>query len=191
MLPRIWDEKSSGREPNVLSYLLRRDPGGITNGRKGAGRAIPRAFVLRRPSDAGPLILGRSLAPGRHPKPFTTAVHPLSWEIGSRGWRAVIPFHASVLPVARDENAFSAGGPLWSDARRVEAKRDEGARANSRESARHQDWPQQLLGEAFDPRGEVHGRATVKVEPVGGADVANELTEMQANPESNLGAVGI
>ena len=37
--------------------------------------------------------------------------------------------------MARDENAFSAGGPLWSDARRVEAKRDEGARANSREGA--------------------------------------------------------
>jgi len=32
---------------------------------------LPRAFVLRRLSDAGPLILGRSLAPGRHPKPFT------------------------------------------------------------------------------------------------------------------------
>ena len=32
---------------------------------------LARGFVLRRLSDAGPLILGRSLAPGRHPKPFT------------------------------------------------------------------------------------------------------------------------
>src|SRR6516162_2163282 len=121
--------------------------------------------------------------------------------MGRIGWKAAIPFPASVLRMARKR-----APPWWSDlfgqteylfrleatAHRVEAERDEGARANSRESARHQDWPQQLLGEAFDPRGEVHGRADHrKVEPVGGADIAkSDLTEMQADPGSNLGSVG-
>src|SRR6516225_385634 len=121
--------------------------------------------------------------------------------MGRIGWKAAIPFPASVLRMARKR-----APPWWSDlfgqteylfrleatAHRVEAERDEGARANSRESARHQDWPQQLLGEAFDPRGEVHGRADHrKVEPVGGADIAkHDLAEMQADANPHLGAVG-
>ena len=45
-------------EPNILAL----SPG------------LPRGFLLRRLSDAGPFTPGRPLMPGRHPKPFTRAV---------------------------------------------------------------------------------------------------------------------
>src|SRR6266436_8437044 len=74
---------------------------------------------------------------------------------------------------------------------RVEAGRDERARADPGEGARHQDRPQQPLGQALDPRGEVHGRAdNGEVEAVGGANIAeNDLAKMQADADSDLGLV--
>src|SRR5205807_8147509 len=74
----------------------------------------------------------------------------------------------------------------------MKAQRDERARADPGEGARHQDRPQQPLGQAFDSRREVHRRTDDReVEAVGRADITkNDLAQMQSDTDSDLGLVG-